>query len=168
LPIAIEDLPAVNATLNALAAVMLVVGWALIKSGRERAHRNWMLSAFGVSIAFLTCYLVYHYHHLSMPFQGPDALRPWYYVLLITHVVLAACVPVLASITIYLGLADRRVRHRQFARWTFPIWLYVSVTGVIIYLVLYHVYPPSSPVVIIEQVSPVGQSVSLQMEGCVT
>jgi len=144
LPISVEQLPAVNASLNALATVLLVIGWVLIKVGRERTHRNFMLAAFATSIAFLTCYVIYHAHHLSMPFQGPAALKPWYYAFLISHVVLAACVPFLAMITIYLGFADRRLRHRQVARWTFPIWLYVSVTGVMIYVILYHVYPPAS------------------------
>ena len=91
-----------------------------------------MLSAFAVSIVFLTCYLIYHCHKLaSVEFQGPAGVRPVYYTILITHVVLAATVPFLAGITIYLGLADRRQEHRRLARWTFPIWLYVSVTGVV-------------------------------------
>ncbi len=100
-----------------------------------------MLPAFAVSIAFLTCYLIYHYHKLSVPFQGPSSVRPIYYTILISHVLLAATVPFLASITIYLGLSDRRARHRQLARWTFPIWLYVSITGVIIYVMLYQLFP---------------------------
>ena len=137
----IDELPRVNATLNALAAVLLIVGWAQIKTGRERAHKISMLSAFTVSIAFLTCYLIYHFQVLHVEFQGPSTVKPWYYAILISHVVLAACVPFLASTTIYLGLRDRRARHRQFARWTFPIWLYVSITGVVIYVVLYHLYP---------------------------
>ena len=149
----VEQLPAVNATLNGLAAVMLVVGWLLIKSGRERAHKTTMLSAFGVSTVFLTCYLVYHYHVGSVKFVGPSSVRTLYLTILFTHVVLAATVPVLALITIYLGLKGRRVKHRQFARWTFPIWLYVSVTGVVIYVMLYHLYPPPSQGLII-QASP--------------
>lgn len=139
----IDQLPTVNATLNALAAILLVVGWALIKAGRERAHKRAMLSAFVVSIVFLTCYLIYHYHKLSVKFEGSGFVRPVYYAILISHVVLAVTVPFLASATIYLGLADRRAKHRRFARWTFPIWLYVSVTGVVIYVMLYHLYPPS-------------------------
>jgi uncharacterized membrane protein YozB (DUF420 family) len=91
----------------------------------------------------LTCYLIYHYHKLSVKFAGPSSVRPWYYTILISHVFLAATVPFLASATIYLGLADRRVRHRQLARITFPIWLYVSITGVVIYLMLYQIYPAS-------------------------
>ena len=150
--IEIEQLPTVNATLNAVAAVLLLTGWAHIKAGRERAHKITMLSAFVVSIAFLTCYLIYHYHKLSVKFEGPPAVRPVYYAILISHVILAATVPFLASITIYLGLRDRRARHRQFARWTFPIWLYVSITGVVIYALLYHVYPAPPQKTIIESV----------------
>jgi putative membrane protein len=149
----VEQLPAVNATLNGIAALMLLVGWLLIKSGRERAHRNTMLSAFGVSAVFLACYLVYHYHVGSVKFAGPNGVRTLYLAILFSHIVLAATVPVLALITIYLGLKDRRTRHRQFARWTFPIWLYVSVTGVVIYVMLYHLYPPPSQGLII-QASP--------------
>ncbi len=137
----VEQLPAVNATLNAIAAVLLIVGWLLIKSGRERAHKNTMLSAFAVSIAFLACYLVYHFQVGSVKFTGPSPVREAYLTLLASHVILAAAVPVLAVITIYLGLRDRRQKHRKVARWTFPIWLYVSVTGVVIYVMLYHLYP---------------------------
>ncbi len=150
--ISLDQLPTVNATLNAVAAVLLVTGWAFIKAGRERAHKITMLLAFAVSIAFLTCYLIYHYHKLSVKFEGPPSVRPVYYTILISHVTLAATVPVLASITIYLGLRDRRARHRQFARWTFPIWLYVSITGVVIYAMLYHVYPAPAGKSIIEGV----------------
>jgi uncharacterized membrane protein YozB (DUF420 family) len=149
----VEQLPAVNATLNGLAAVLLVVGWLQIKAKKERAHRNTMLTAFGVSVVFLVCYLVYHYHVGSVKFVGPAGVRAVYLAILLTHVVLAATVPVLALITIYLGLKDRRARHRQFARWTFPIWLYVSVTGVVIYVMLYHLYPPP-PAALIIQASP--------------
>lgn len=136
-----EQLPAVNAALNALATVLLVCGWLLIKARRERAHKAVMLSAFGVSIAFLTCYVIYHVQVGSVRFAGPSAVRAVYLVILATHVVLAAVVPVLAIITIYLGLKDRRAKHRRIARWTLPIWLYVSVTGVVIYVMLYHLYP---------------------------
>jgi uncharacterized membrane protein YozB (DUF420 family) len=140
----VEQLPTVNATLNGLAAILLVVGWLQIKTHRERAHKILMLTAFGVSIAFLTCYLIYHFQVGSVPFEGPPAVRPVYYTILITHVILAITVPFLASITIYLGLKDRRIKHRQLARWTFPIWLYVSVTGVVVYVMLYHLYPAAS------------------------
>ncbi len=144
----VEQLPAVNATLNGVAAVLLVVGWALIKQRRERAHRNTMLAAFAVSVVFLVCYLVYHYQVGSVKFAGPSGVRAVYLSILFSHIVLAATVPILALITIYLGLKDRRARHRQFARWTFPIWLYVSVTGVVIYVMLYHLYPPTEEALI--------------------
>jgi uncharacterized membrane protein YozB (DUF420 family) len=156
-------LPSVNAALNALAAVLLIVGWTLIKLRHERAHKITMLSAFVVSIVFLTCYLVYHYQVGSVKFQGPPAVRVVYLLILVTHVALAAAVPVLAGITIYLGLRDRRQKHRQLARWTFPIWLYVSITGVIIYVMLYHLYPASDKMPIIDR-SPSGSAAVLTVE----
>ncbi len=151
----VEQLPALNATLNGLAAVMLVVGWVLIKRGQVIAHRNTMLAAFGVSVLFLISYLVYHFNVGSVRFTGPSGVRTLYLVILFTHIVLAATVPFLAVITIYLGLKDRRAKHLQFARWTFPIWLYVSVTGVVIYVMLYHLYPAASAASIM-RVSQVG------------
>jgi uncharacterized membrane protein YozB (DUF420 family) len=147
----VEQLPAVNATLNALAAVLLVLGWLQIKARREQAHKRTMLAAFGVSCVFLACYLVYHYYVGSVRFQGPPGVRAFYLALLATHVVLAATVPFLAGATIYLGYADRRLKHRRLARWTLPIWLYVSVTGVIIYVMLYHLYPPPAGADIIKR-----------------
>jgi uncharacterized membrane protein YozB (DUF420 family) len=150
----VEQLPAVNATLNALATVLLVCGWLLIKARRERAHKITMLSAFGVSCAFLACYLVYHYHVGSVRFGGTGAARAIYLGILVTHVLLAATVPFLAGITIYLGLADRRQKHRQLARWTFPIWLYVSITGVVIYVMLYHLFAPAAQEPIIDKAPP--------------
>jgi uncharacterized membrane protein YozB (DUF420 family) len=150
LNLTVEQLPTVDATLNALAAILLLVGWVQIKTRRERAHKISMLSAFVVSIVFLGCYLVYHYSVGSVRFEGPPAVRPVYFTILITHVVLAATVPFLAGITIFLGLSDRRAKHRQWARWTFPIWLYVSITGVVIYVMLYHLYPGPGPNPIID------------------
>jgi len=138
----VTDLPAVNASLNASATVLLVLGYVLIKLRREEAHKRTMLTAFAVSIVFLVCYLVYHRYAGHVRFGGPSPVREFYYGLLLTHVVLAAAVPFLAVATIYLGLKDRRLAHRRLARWTFPIWLYVSVTGVVIYVMLYHLYPP--------------------------
>ncbi len=132
-----EVLPQVDALLNGIAAVLLVVGYVQIKRGRETSHRNIMLAAFAVSVLFLTCYLTYHAQKLEptrFPLAGP--LRTVYYVILVSHVVLAVTVPPLAGTTIYLGLRDRREKHRKLARWTFPIWLYVSVTGVLVYLML--------------------------------
>lgn len=143
----IEILPTVNASLNALATLLLVYGYGQIRRGNERRHKQAMLTAFAVSVLFLLCYLSYHqlryleFGSGHVAFAGPDWVRPVYYAILATHLVLAAAVPFLAFWTIYLGLKDRRVRHRQVARWTFPIWLYVSVTGVVIYWMLYHLYP---------------------------
>jgi uncharacterized membrane protein YozB (DUF420 family) len=148
-------LPAADATLNAVAAVLLVTGYRLIKQGRELAHKRVMLAAFGVSTVFLACYLTYHIGaRLSgrgeLRFAGPPPINYVYYAILISHVLLAFTVPVLAIATIWLGLKDRRDAHRRLAWWTFPIWLYVSVTGVVIYVLLYHVYPPASASLIIE------------------
>ena len=142
---AAHPLVTVNAALNATATVLLLAGYVLIKRKREIAHRNTMLAAFGVSVAFLTCYLVYHIFIMkgaSTPITGAGPVRQVYFAILISHIVLAAAVPFLAATTIYLGLANRRERHRRLARWTFPIWLYVSITGVLIYWMLYHLYPP--------------------------
>jgi putative membrane protein len=141
-------LPAADATLNAIAAVLLVIGYLLIKQGRELAHKRVMLAAFGVSTVFLACYLTYHIGaRLSgrgeLRFVGPLAVKRVYLAILVSHVLLAFTVPFLAITTIWLGLKDRRAAHRKLAWWTFPIWLYVSVTGVVIYLLLYHVYPSS-------------------------
>jgi uncharacterized membrane protein YozB (DUF420 family) len=149
----IHYLPTVNATLNATATVLLVWGYRLIKARREVAHKRVMLSAFAVSIVFLTCYLLYHYHVGSVRFQGPPAIRALYLAILLTHVLLAAAVPVLAGVTIYLGYRDRRANHRRWAKWTFPIWLYVSITGVVIYVMLYHLYPPPASASIMDRTS---------------
>lgn len=137
-------LPSVNAALNGLATVLLVTGYVLIRRGRRELHKRAMLTAFAASIAFLACYLTYHgalQHYTGSghrEFSGAGALKGVYLVILVSHVVLAAAVPVLASITIYRGIKGDWPRHRRIARITFPIWLYVSVTGVIIYWMLYH------------------------------
>lgn len=143
----IHQLPHVNAALNTLAGLLLVWGYLLIKQGRVIAHRNAMLAAFGTSVVFLACYLTYHYFAGSkrFPTHYGDAIRYTYLAILLTHVVLAAAVPFLAVWTIYLGLADDRKRHRYWAWWTFPIWLYVSITGVIVYVMLYQLYPDLTP-----------------------
>ena len=148
---AVGVLPHVNAALNATAALLLLRGYWLIRRRRERAHIRTMLSCFGVSVLFLVCYLVYHQLLFSVtgqrgkPFGNQVAVIRWVYLgILVSHVVLAVTVPFLAGITIYHGLRDQRIRHRRWARWTFPIWLYVSVTGVVVYLMLYHLFatPP--------------------------
>ncbi|REJ68588.1 MAG: DUF420 domain-containing protein [Planctomycetota bacterium] len=137
-----RDFPTVNVSLNALAGVLLVVGFVLIKQRKERAHKIAMLSAFFVSVAFLACYLAYHYTAGHVRFGGPPPISYIYYAILISHVLLAMTVPVLALATIYFGLTDQRLRHRRWARWTFPIWLYVSITGVVVYWMVYWLYPP--------------------------
>lgn len=142
-----HPLATTNAALNALALLLLLVGFWLIKQRRETAHKWVMLSAFGTSVLFLTSYLTYHLAPPpigaggSVPFTGTGAVRGVYFTILISHVVLAAVVPVLAILTIYRGLKDQREKHRKLAWWAFPIWLYVSVTGVVIYVMLYHLYP---------------------------
>ena len=133
-------LPAVNATLNATSTVLLVVGWWFIHRGDMRRHRACMLAAIATSALFLTSYLVYHANVGSVPFQGQGAVRTVYLSILITHIVLAATILPLALVTLSRALAARFDRHRAIARWTLPIWLYVSVTGVIVYLMLYRVY----------------------------
>jgi uncharacterized membrane protein YozB (DUF420 family) len=131
-------LPSINAFLNAAAAVLLVWGYILIRQKRIATHRRVMQTAFVVSCLFLVCYLVYHFQVGHVVFQRKGTIRTLYLSLLTSHTILAATVPVLAIITLRRGLAKRFDRHRQIARWTLPIWLYVSVTGVIVYLMLYH------------------------------
>jgi uncharacterized membrane protein YozB (DUF420 family) len=137
----LADLPTLNAALNATSAVLLLLGWALIRRRKIDAHRRAMLSAFGCSIVFLVSYLVYHFQVGSVRFQGTGTVRTVYFAVLLTHTVLAAAVPFLAAITLSRALARRFDRHRQIARWTLPIWLYVSVTGVVVYWMLYQMRP---------------------------
>ncbi len=132
-------LPTVNASLNATTAVLLVTGWLLIRRKKIAAHRAVMITALGVSALFLASYLYYHAHVGSKPFEGQGWIRPVYFGILLTHTVLAAAVVPLALVTLVRGLRARYDRHRAIARWTFPIWLYVSVTGVIVYVLLYRV-----------------------------
>jgi len=136
--------PLVNASLNALATILLLLGYVLIKQRKEALHKWTMLSCFLVSVVFLICYLTYHYlaGSTKFPTYPSAAIRYFYYTILVSHIILAVYVPVGAVITIYYGLKDNRVKHRKWARVTFPIWLYVSVTGVIVYLMLYQIYPP--------------------------
>jgi len=135
--IGIHDLPAVNATVNATAAVLLVCGYILIRRRQKQAHKRVMLAAFVTSGVFLACYLIYHWQVGSVHFPHTGALRTVYLTILTTHTALAATVPVLAIITLSRGLSGRFDKHRAIARWTLPIWLYVSVTGVVVYLMLY-------------------------------
>jgi uncharacterized membrane protein YozB (DUF420 family) len=130
-------LPAVNATLNAISTVLLTVGWLFIRRRKIDRHRLCMIGAFVTSALFLTSYLVYHAKVGSVPFTGQGAIRLVYFAILLTHVVLAAAILPLALITLSRALSRRFERHRKIARWTLPIWLYVSVTGVVIYVMLY-------------------------------
>lgn len=134
----LSALPAFNAGLNGLAALCLLTGFALIKQRHVKAHKIAMTSAFGCSVLFLVSYLYYHYHVGSVRFQGTGTIRTVYLSILATHTVLAAAVPFLASVTIYRAWRGEFTRHRRLARITLPIWLYVSVTGVVVYWMLYH------------------------------
>lgn len=133
-------LPALNATLNGTSALLIATGIVLIKSGRPAAHRACMLAAVVTSTLFLISYLYYHAHVGSVHFLGQGWSRPVYFTILTTHTILAAVVVPLVAITVIRGLRGRFDRHRKSARWTYPVWLYVSVTGVVIYLMLYHVF----------------------------
>lgn len=136
----IADLPALNATLNALAGTCLLGGYVMIKRGRRDIHKRFMLGALGASTLFLISYVIYHANAGSRPFTGVGPIRTVYFTILITHVILAAAILPLALVTTARGLRDQYARHRRVARWTLPIWAYVSVTGVIIYLMLYQLY----------------------------
>ena len=133
----VHDLPAVNASLNALSGVLLMWGYVLIRARRIEQHRRVMLAAFATSALFLLCYVTYHAQVGSVRFTRQGIVRPVYFTILITHVVLAAAILPMAIITLSRGLKGRFDRHRRIARWTFPIWLYVSVTGVLVYVLLY-------------------------------
>jgi uncharacterized membrane protein YozB (DUF420 family) len=133
----VRDLPTINASLNALCTILLLYGVSLIRKGRREQHKRVMLAAFATSIIFLVCYLVYHYEVGSVPYQGQGFMRTIYFSILISHVVLAATVPVLAILTLWRAFQERFDKHRRIAKITFPIWLYVSVTGVLVYLMLY-------------------------------
>ena len=139
--LAIEDLPTLNAMLNATSAILLTIGYGFIRKGRRMAHKRTMLSAFVVSVFFFISYLIYHSVAGDTPFQGEGWIRPVYFTILISHIILAALIVPLALITLFRALRERFDRHRKIARWTLPIWLYVSVTGVLIYLMLYHWFP---------------------------
>jgi uncharacterized membrane protein YozB (DUF420 family) len=127
----------VNAALNAVSTVFLVAGWRLIRRRRVAAHRACMIVALASSTLFLTSYLIYHYHAGSRPFQGTGPIRGVYFFILVTHIVLAAAIVPLVLVTAMRALRKRFALHRRIARWTLPLWLYVSVTGVIVYVMLY-------------------------------
>ena len=136
----ISELPAVNATLNAVSAVFLLAGYLLIRRGHRDLHKRCMLAALTSSALFLTCYVIYHANTGSRPFPGHGVARVVYFSILITHVLLAVTILPLALTTAARGLNAQYDRHVRIARWTLPLWLYVSVTGVVIYLMLYQLY----------------------------
>jgi putative membrane protein len=138
----IEWLPALNACLNLTSALLLVRGRSRIRAGDRQGHRKFMLSAVWVSVAFLTSYLVYHYFHGSTRFPGEGVIRPLYFAMLTSHTILAAVNVPLVAFALYHALGERFDVHRRIARWAYPVWVYVSVTGVLIYLLLYQVYGP--------------------------
>jgi len=135
--IPLESFPALNASLNGTTAVLLAVGWLLIRAGKREAHRWTMVTAFCVSTAFLACYLYYHAHHGVTRYAGTGWLRPVYFTILGTHTVLATLVLPVILRTLYLAAKERFEEHRAAAKWAFPIWLYVSTTGVVVYWMLY-------------------------------
>ncbi len=134
----VRDLPALNALLNTASAVLLVTGYRLIRAGRREAHRRAMTAALLVSALFLTSYLIYHAQVGSVKFQKTGWIRPVYFSILLSHTILAACVAPMALVTVWRAWKGRFDKHRRLARITLPLWLYVSVTGVIVYLMLYH------------------------------
>ncbi|MGH7322949.1 MAG: DUF420 domain-containing protein [Candidatus Rokuibacteriota bacterium] len=139
----LSALPGVNAVLHGTSAVLLSVGYGFIRRRQVAAHRACMISAFGVSTLFLVFYVIYHAQAGSVRFTGPGPIRWIYFTLLISHIVLAAVIVPLALTTIYRAWSERFDRHRRIARWTLPIWLYVSVSGVLVYWMLYRLYPPA-------------------------
>lgn len=138
--ISIEDLPAFHASLNGASALLLSTGYLFVRKKRVGPHRICMVAAFVCSVFFLTSYLIYHYHVGSRPFSGQGWVRPVYYGVLISHTLLAAAVVPLVLITLSRALAGRFEKHQRIARWTLPVWLYVSITGVIVYFMLYQLH----------------------------
>jgi uncharacterized membrane protein YozB (DUF420 family) len=135
--------PALNATLNGIAAILLAGGYAAIRAGKMQLHKKFMVSAFFVSAIFLASYLAYHFRaHRVVFFQGHGWIRPVYFTLLISHTILAVVIVPLILITLRRAWTERFDKHRQIARWTLPLWFYVSVTGVIVYFMVYQIYAP--------------------------
>lgn len=137
----ISDLPAVNATLNGTCAILLLAARNRIKHKERCQHRALMITAYVTSIVFLACYLTYHFNAGILHFGGVGIIRPIYFTLLTSHTILAVTVPVLATITLLRGLRGKYQKHRAIAKWTYPIWMYVSVTGVVIYFMVYQFFP---------------------------
>jgi putative membrane protein len=142
--LALTDLPAVNAVLNATSAVLLASGYGFIRRRQVTAHKRCMIAAFATSIMFLLSYLTYHYNVGSMPFRGQGWVRPLYFTILISHTILAVVIVPVALITLFRAWKADFAKHVRIAKWTFPIWLYVSLTGIIVYWMLYQLFPPSS------------------------
>ncbi len=136
-----SDLPAVNACLNGLSAILLGFGFVFVRRKKLEAHRNCMIGAFVTSTIFLTCYLVYHFKAGRTVFREPAWFRPWYLALLISHTILAVVIVPMILMTLSRALKKRYELHKQIARWTWPLWMYVSVTGVLVYLILYQIFP---------------------------
>jgi uncharacterized membrane protein YozB (DUF420 family) len=135
--------PAVNAILNGTSAVLLACGYAAIRVGKRELHKRLMMTAFFVSCAFLVSYLIYHFRvHRITVFQGPHWIRPWYLALLLSHTVLAVVIVPLIIVSLRWALLEKFDKHRLIARWTLPLWFYVSVTGVIVYFMVYQLYAP--------------------------
>jgi putative membrane protein len=137
----ISDLPTLNAILNSISAVLLATGFFFIRRKNIKAHRACMIAAFATSTLFLISYLIYHYNHGATGFSGEGIVRPVYFTILITHTILAAAIVPMVFITFSRALREKFDKHRKIARWTLPLWLYVSVTGVFVYLMLYQLYP---------------------------
>ena len=144
--IELSDLPAVNATLNLVSLVFLLVGYHAIRHDNVVRHRRCMVTAFCVSVLFLSSYLTYRFLGQEKRFGGTGLIRPVYFFILITHVTLAATVPFLAGLTLWRAIRGQFSRHRRIARWTFPIWVYVSITGVMVYVMLFVIWRPAGPV----------------------
>ena len=140
----LTDLPLLNALLNTTSTVFLLLGYYYIRQKRKILHKKAMIAALVTSSLFLLSYLIYHYNVGSVKFTAQGTVRTIYFVILITHTILAMAVPPLAIVTVVRALRERFDRHKVIARWTLPIWLYVSVTGVVIYLMLYQLYPPTT------------------------
>ena len=138
----VHDLPAVNATLNGLSAVFLTLGFIFIKRGNKAAHRNCMIAAFSTSVIFLACYLTYHFNvKVVTHFVEPAWFRPIYLTILLTHTILAVIIVPLILMTLWRAKKQDFAAHQKIARWTWPLWMYVSVTGVVVYLLLYQIFP---------------------------
>ena len=141
MPNFVSFLPHLNALLNSTSAVLLVSGYRFIRLGRTRAHRNCQIAAVISSTVFLASYLTYHYFHGTSRFLGQGFVRPLYFSILISHTILAVVIVPLVFVTLFRAVREDFQRHRRIARWTLPLWLYVSITGVIVYLMLYQLYP---------------------------